>query len=238
MTTPTDSENHKTDGSTDERPHPLIETLLVVGVALGMALLVQWLLVKPYRIPSESMVPTLVEHQRILVNRVEGRFGSPERGDVVVFTPPAGAGDEECGVRAGEVYYRDKVYTGDRNAPPNTEGMACPMPTTGKYEDTFVKRLIGMPGDRVKIIKGHAFINGKILDEPYLNPDDSCDDPESYQTTCSFPNEITIPPGHYFMMGDNRNNSDDSRYWGPIPAENVIGEAFATYWPPSKIGDL
>lgn len=227
------------DQNDNERPHPLLETIAVVGVALSLALLVQWLIVKPYRIPSESMVPTLVEGQRILVNRVEGRFGSPERFDVVVFNPPAGAGDDECGVKEGQPYgVGDKIYTEETDAPPNTLGMACPKPTPGKYADAYVKRLIGMPGDRLKIIKGRAFINGERLDEPYINSEESCDDPEYYDPSCSYPVEITIPPGHYFMMGDNRNASDDSRFWGPIPAENVIGEAFATYWPPTRIGGL
>ncbi|MBI5309660.1 MAG: signal peptidase I [Actinobacteria bacterium] len=228
-----------TDNQENERPHPLLETIAVVAVALSLALLVQWLIVKPYRIPSESMVPTLVEGQRILVNRVEGRFGSPERGDVVVFNPPSGAGDDECGVEEGQRYGAgDAVYTAETGAPDDTLGMACPKPTPGKFSDAYVKRLIGMPGDRLKIIKGHAFINGQQLDEPYINGDDNCDDPESYEASCSFPVEITIPAGHYFMMGDNRNASDDSRFWGPIPAENVIGEAFATYWPPQRIGGL
>lgn len=223
----------------NERPHPLLETIAVVGVALSLALLVQWLIVKPYRIPSPSMVPTLVEGQRILVNRVEGRFGSPERGDVTVFNPPSGAGDDECGVQEGEAYGPSgEVYTGESEAPAATLGMACPKPTPGKYPDAYVKRVIGMPGDRLKIIKGHAYINGVKLNEPYINDEDGCDDPETYDASCSYPQEITIPAGHYFMMGDNRNASDDSRFWGPIPEENVIGQAFMTYWPPQKIGGL
>lgn len=227
------------DNSENERPHPLIETIVVVAVALSMALLVQWLIVKPYRIPSRSMVPTLVENQRILVNRIDGRFGSPDRGDVVVFNPPSGAEDDECGAKQGQPYGAgDAIYTGERDAPPGTLGMACPKPTSGKFPDAYVKRLIGMPGDRLKIVKGHAFINGEQLDEPYINPEEGCDDPEHYDESCSYPTEITIPEGHFFMMGDNRNASDDSRFWGPIPAENVIGEAFATYWPPTKIGGL
>lgn len=86
--------------------NPMAETALIVVAALVFAFLIQWLLVKPYKIPSESMVPTLTEGQRVLVNRVEGRFGSPERGDVVVFHPPPGADQQLCGIASGEVRTR------------------------------------------------------------------------------------------------------------------------------------
>ena len=69
-------------------------------------------------------------------------------------------------------------------------------------------------------------------DEPFINPCGSSGPP------CELPKEITIPPDHYFMMGDNRGASDDSRFWGPVPRDWIIGEAFATYWPPNRIGGL
>jgi signal peptidase I len=89
----------------------------------------------------------------------------------------------------------------------------------------------GEPGDRLKVIRGHAYINGKELNEPYIRPDESC-------PICNLPREITIPPGHFFMMGDNRGESDDSRDWGPVPKGWIIGKAFFTYWPPSRVGTL
>jgi signal peptidase I len=116
--------------------------------------------------------------------------------------------------------------------------MACPQATPGSESQAFIKRVIGMPGERLKIIKGHAYINDKKLDEPYINPDDSCEDPATFRPTCTFSLNITIPAGFYFMMGDNRNDSDDSRFWGPIPKANIVGEAFATYWPPDRVGGL
>jgi signal peptidase I len=72
-------------------------------------------------------------------------------------------------------------------------------------------------------------VNGVPAEEDFIRP---CGE----QTDCNLPTEITIPPDHYFMMGDNRGESDDSRFWGPIPREWIIGKAFATYWPPKKIG--
>ncbi|MBJ7353618.1 MAG: signal peptidase I [Thermoleophilaceae bacterium] len=215
----------------------LIELVVIVAVAVGLALLIQAFVVKPYRIPSRSMVPTLQVGQRVLANRVDGRFGTPDRGDVVVFRPPAGAADDTCGVKNGEEYLPGKRYvSGDDGA--LAERMACPLGTPGKYEDTYIKRVIGLPGDRLKIVRGHAYINGKQLIEPYINPAGSCDVPDAVSSDCTYSLDITIPPDSFFMMGDNRDASDDSRYWGPVPKENIIGEAFVTYWPPKRVGLL
>jgi signal peptidase I len=112
----------------------LLELIMIVAVALGLALGIQAFLVKPYRIPSPSMVPTLVEGQRILVNRLGNRFGDPEIGDVVVFRPPAGA--EEPSPRCGA----------DR--PPE---QVCSEPTAERADETYVKRLVAGPGDRIEI---------------------------------------------------------------------------------------
>jgi signal peptidase I len=215
----------------------LIELVVIVAVAVGLALLIQAFVVKPYRIPSRSMVPELQVGQRVLVNRIDGRFGTPDRGDVVVFRPPAGAGDNTCGVKDGEEYLPGKVYVSGNDGA-LAERMACPRGTPGQYEETYIKRVVGLPGERLKIIRGHAYINGKQLNEPYINPGGSCDVPDAVSSDCTYSLEITIPPDSFFMMGDNRDASDDSRYWGPVAKENVIGEAFVTYWPPKRIGLL
>lgn len=216
----------------------LIELVVIVVTALGLALLIQTLLVKPFRIPSESMVPTLEVGQRVLVNRVEGRWGSPERFDVVVFKPPPNAATNSCGVSAGEEYLPGKVYRDESNENLLGQKMPCPKGLPGKHTENFIKRVIGLPGDRLKIVRGHAYINGKRLPEPFVNPDSGCDDPDTFSSDCTFSLEITVPPGTYYMLGDNRNASADSRYWGAVPAENIVGQAFATYWPPSRIGGL
>jgi signal peptidase I len=191
----------------------LIELVLIVAVALGLALGIQAFLVKPYRIPSESMVPTLQVGQRVLVNRIGARFGDPSVGDIVVFHPPAGAEQgNECGA-----------------SHPATQ--VCDQPTPDKADVNFIKRVVAGPGDKIKISAGHVILNGKTQNEPFARPctrDDGCD----------FPQEVTVPAGHYFMMGDNRGSSDDSRFWGPVPEKWIIGEAFATYWPPKRIGLL
>jgi signal peptidase I len=192
----------------------LIELVLIVAVALGLALGIQAFLVKPYRIPSESMVPTLQVGQRVLVNRIGARFGDPEVGDVVVFHPPTGA---EQGNQCGG---------GD--PPP---GQVCLKESGDKASVNFIKRVVAGPGDRLSIRSGHVYLNGKRQSESFAEPCAGADD-------CDFPREVTIPPDHWFMMGDNRGSSDDSRFWGPVPRKWIIGEAFATYWPPRRIGTL
>jgi signal peptidase I len=190
----------------------LVELVVIVAVALGLALGIQAFLVKPYRIPSESMVPTLEINQRVLVNRIGNNFSDPEVGEIMVFHPPEGATTARCGVEV-------------------SENEICPRPTRSKADVNFIKRVVAGPGDRLQIRNGRAVVNGKPLDEPYTRP---C----GGGSGCDYPGEITIPKDHWFMMGDNRGASDDSRFWGPVPRKWFIGGAFATYWPPDKIGLL
>jgi signal peptidase I len=233
-----------TPDSADEKnqstSNSLFEVVSVVAVAVAAALLIQAFVVKPYRIPSESMLPTLQIGQRILVNRVEGRFGTPERGDVVVFMPPGGSEEPECGVVDGQHYEPGLVFRDgdDVSSGFDQVKMPCPVPAPGKFEDAYVKRVVGMPGDSISVKRGRVWINGSQLPEPYLPGTDDCRNSDDINTDCNFPNAITVPAGHYFMMGDNRNDaaSYDSRYWGPIPESSVIGEAFFTYWPLNKLG--
>jgi signal peptidase I len=196
---------------------------VIVALALGLALAIQAWVIKPYQIPSGSMEPTLDIGQRVLVNRFIYHFHDPHIGDIVVFHPPSGAKNEEgaeCGLTI-------------KGQQPNQVGKPCPEPTSEESGETFIKRIVAGPGDKLSIKEGHPVVNGvEKKDESYINP---CgNDPE----VCELPKTITIPPDHYFMMGDNRGESDDSRFWGPVPKEWIIGEAFATYWPPDRIGGL
>jgi signal peptidase I len=194
----------------------LVELVVIVAVALGLALLIQAFLVKPYRIPSGSMEPTLKIGQRVLVNRIGNNFGNPSIGDIVVFHPPAGAANNnsKCGkqISASE-----------------------PCPVSINKEDTstnFIKRLVAGPGDTISIRGGHLYRNGKREKDSYIAPCTGGGD------TCDLHESVKIPPGHWFMMGDNRGASDDSRFWGAIPRSWIIGQAFFTYWPPGRIGFL
>jgi signal peptidase I len=191
----------------------IVELVVIVLVALGLALAIQQWVVKPYRIPSGSMEPTLSIGQRVLVNRIGTDFSKPHVGEIAVFHPPKGAQSQVCGA-------------------PAAHGAACDLPVDSEDTGTnFIKRIVAGPGDVISIVEGHVIRNGKRESDSYIRP---C--PEVPE--CSFPAKIKIPAGHWFMMGDNRGESDDSRFWGPVPTGWVIGGAFATYWPPDRIGTL
>ena len=178
---------------------------MIVAVAIGLALLIQAFLVKPYRIPSESMEPTLDVGQRVLVSRINYKFSDPDRGDIVVFHPPKGAESNACGAEHAE----NEPAHGPRRA--------------RRRELHQADR--GRAGRHAVRARGHSIVNGKVQDgDDDVRP--------CAPGTCNFPNPIKIPPGHFFMMGDNRGASDDSRFWGPVPEKWIIGQAFATYWPP------
>jgi signal peptidase I len=192
----------------------IVELVVTVAIAIGLALLIQAFLVKPYRIPSGSMIPTLSIGQRILVNRLDT---SPGLGEVVVFHPPTGAttADGTCG-------------SADQGS---GHPQACDTDVPQESTETFVKRVVGLPGDRLKIANGYVWRNGKKETGSYIQ---SCDSVAG--ADCNFPKTIVVPAGDYYMMGDNRGNSLDSRYWGPVPQKWIIGVAFATYWPLDRIG--
>jgi signal peptidase I len=192
----------------------LVELVATVAIAIGLALLIQAFIVKPYRIPSGSMEPTLHVNQRILANRL---ISHPSIGDIVVFHPPAGAeqGDGACG----------NANQGPGHPQP------CDDPTPQESSTTFIKRVVGGPGDRISIQNGHVTRNGVPEKDSYI---EQC----GGAPACSFSKPVVVPPGDYFMMGDNRGASDDSRFWGPVPDKWVIGVAFFTYWPPDRIGFL
>ncbi|MGA8744757.1 MAG: signal peptidase I [Solirubrobacterales bacterium] len=199
----------------------LIELAVIIALALSLAFAVQAWAVKPYQIPSGSMEPTLDIGQRVLVNRFVYRFTNPQIGDIVVFHPPASADQagEECGVRVN-------------GREPEEVGESCPKPSDHSSEQTFIKRIVALPGDTFSVKEGHPVVNGvEKRNEPYITPCGSA-------PACNLAKTIRIPPGEYFMMGDNRGNSDDSRFWGPSPRSWIIGEAFATYWPPDRVGLL
>ena len=170
----------------------LLELVVIVAVALGLALGIQAFLVKPYRIPSESMVPTLKVGQRVLVNRIGNRFTDPRVGDVIVFHPPKGSESDTCG-------------DGRRR-----QGQACDRPTRTEASVNFIKRVVAGPGDTIYIKGGHVYRNGKRESDGYING--TCQ--SGGGRGCNFTTPITIPANHWFMMGDNRGDSDDSRFWG------------------------
>jgi signal peptidase I len=193
----------------------LLEFAITVVVALGLAFCVQAYAVKPYKIPSASMMPTLQKGDRVIVNRLSHRLGAdPDVGQIVVFNPPNGADvmPARCGVQI----------------PP---GSACPTPTSVPSSQTFIKRVVGVGGDRIAVRGGHVIRNGVREADSYIAP---CADGQG----CDLPRPITVPRGYVFLMGDNRGDSDDSRFWGPVPLAWVVGQAISVYWPPGRLGTL
>jgi signal peptidase I len=197
----------------------MIELAVIVVIALGLALGVQAFLVKPYRIPSGSMLPTVRIDQRVLVDRLALDFSSPHVGDIVVFHPPKNYDDGCANPNEGE----------------NESGQyalsACQATWKQPSSQTFIKRVVGLPGDHLSIRNGHVIRNGKPERDAYI---EQCDG----DAACNFPQTIRVPRGEYYMMGDNRPDSEDSRFWGPVPRAWIIGKAFFTYWPPDRIGLL
>jgi signal peptidase I len=194
----------------------LLELAAIIVIAVLLALGIQAFLVKPYKIPSGSMEPTLAIGQRVLVDRIGMRLNGPHVGEVVVFHPPKGAREQKCGPKQYEV---------------TLGGAACDQTNTEESNENFIKRIVAGPGDVLNIKEGHAYVNGKREPDSYIRP---CGGVRE----CNFPTPIRIPAGHWFMMGDNRGESDDSRFWGPVPTAWIIGGAFFTYWPPDRIGTL
>ena len=170
----------------------IVETIDTLAVALFIALVLRYYILQTSYIPSESMVPTLKVKDRLLVNKFIYKFRDPRRGEIVVFRSPQ-------------------------------EG---PKPFINTFigiggETPFVKRLIGMPGDRIKMEHGIVYINDSQLIIPGVN----------IQRDYSSLPETLIPADHYFVLGDNRPNSSDSRYWGFVHRDDFRGLAFFTFWP-------
>jgi signal peptidase I len=197
----------------------VFELAVIVATAVVLAIAIQAFVVKPYRIPSGSMEPTLHVNQRVLVNRVGTRFGSsPSIGDIIVFHPPKN-------------YQQCANPSQGQNSSGSDGSRACDVAQAQPSTETFIKRVVGLPGDRISIHSGHVIRNGVREKDSYIAP---CDGSGS----CDFPGTIVVPRNDYYMMGDNRGQSDDSRFWGPVPKPWIIGHAFLTYWPPGRIGFL
>jgi signal peptidase I len=181
-------------------------------MALVIAILIKTFLIQAFFIPSGSMEPTLMPNDRILVNRLAYRFGDIERGDIIVFADPTPTPQDQ-GIVGTLLHWLG-------------EGIGVVRPA----DDDFIKRVIALPGETWEIRDGVTYIDGRKLDEPYVNQADL--------DTRSFGPE-TVPDGMLFVMGDNRNHSGDSRFPPPaglgyIPIDRVIGQAFVIIWPPSR----
>jgi signal peptidase I len=149
---------------------------------------------------------------------------SPGVGQITVFHPPAGADSANQGDACGD---RSEGISSEDTA----DAKPCDKPTAGESSQTFIKRVVGVGGDVLTIKDGHVYRNGVPEHDPYIAPCGAVEE-------CTFKRPITVPHGMYYMMGDNRGDSDDSRFWGPVPQKWIVGVAFFTYWPPDRVGTL
>ncbi|CCH66149.1 Signal peptidase I [Richelia intracellularis HM01] len=168
----------------------LRENFSLIVIALLLAFLIRTFVAEPRYIPSDSMVPTLLTGDRLVVEKVSYYFHAPQFGEIIVFQPP-----EEL---------KNRGY---------------------QKNQAFIKRVIGEPGNVISINAGQVYLDDKSLQEDYI-----AEPPNQ-----PFP-PVKVPPDNLFVMGDNRNDSNDSRYWGFVPQKNVIGRAIFRFWPLSRIG--
>ena len=166
------------------------ENIQIVSIALAIALIIRLFVAEPRYIPSDSMFPTLAVGDRLVVEKVSYLFNPPQKGDIIVFHPPAVL----------------KEYVGDQ---------------------AFIKRVIGKSGQTIRVHNGTVYVDNVPLREDYLAQ------PPAYELET-----VKIPENHLFVMGDNRNNSNDSHVWGFLPQENIIGRAVFRFWPISRIDSL
>jgi signal peptidase I len=194
-----------------------IEALKTIGLSAILAFGIRTFVAEARYIPSGSMLPTLQINDRLIVDKISYHFNAPQRGDIVVFMPPQRA--ESCFSNFPSDPTQRDVWT---NSTPEITNSSSP-----KLKDAFIKRVVGLPGEQVQVKGTEVFINGKKLDEKYIEA------PPDYQF-----GPVTVPQNSYLVLGDNRNNSCDSHFWGPVPRQNIIGKAVVRFWPLNRLGGI
>lgn len=185
------------------------ELPILIVVALVVAVIIKTFFFQAFYIPSGSMIPTLEINDRVLVNKLSYQFGAIERGDILVFDSPEAVEVDQS--------FIERVFRSVGEA----TGLTSP-------ETVLIKRAIGLPGETVEIRDNQVYVNDSPIAEPYLADGATMRDMEPFP----------VPADHVFMMGDNRNQSRDSRVFGAIPKEDIVGRAFVTVWPPGAWGGL
>ncbi|MCY4370937.1 MAG: signal peptidase I [bacterium] len=176
----------------------------VLLLALVLAVVIKTFLLQAFFIPSSSMLPTFEIDDRVLVSKIAYRLSGPQPGDLIVFDSPF----------ASDSPQEPLWERGVRNV---LESVGV---RTAQVED-LIKRVIAVGGDRLEIRGNRVLVNGIPLDEPYLAAGYRMRDMAAFY----------VPAGHVWVMGDNRDNSQDSRRFGPVPSEDVVGRAFVRIWP-------
>ena len=189
--------------------HAIEETIHTVLIALILFIAVE-ASIQNFRVEGSSMDPTLESGQYLIVNKII--YASFELNDVAPYVP----------------------FVHENDGPAERTLFAFHSPVRGEVvifhypqnpERDFVKRVIGIPGDTIEIRRGDVYRNGDLLEEDYVTHDSA----RSYDP-------VTVSAGHYYVLGDNRRASNDSRDWGLVPADYIVGRAMFGYWPPQNLG--
>lgn len=190
----------------------LLELPLLIGIAAIVAVIVKAFIAQAFFIPSESMEPTLGVGDRVVVSRLAYRAHEPNRGDVVVFHD----------IREDRL--PDDRFIVVRVVSDALEALGVVRPD----ETELIKRIVALPGETVMARDNQLYVSGVLVDEPYIV--------EGEITTDFGP--IAVPEEHYFMMGDNRDSSVDSRVFGPVHRDEIVGRAMVVAWPPWRASNL
>jgi len=183
----------------------VLETVLLTVLIFLMVRAV----VQNFKVEGHSMEPTLYNGEYLLINKAI--YWQIDLQPLAKLFPQAASNQTE----------KTDLF----RAPARGDIIVFRAPQSPDRD--FIKRVIGLPGERVEVRNGKVFINGQALSEPYI------DDPPLYEEQ-----PVVVPPDSYFVLGDHRNNSSDSHVWGVVPRENIIGVAWVSYWPPAKWGFL
>jgi signal peptidase I len=254
-----------------KQKHPVAKSIAELAESLAVAMGLVFLIIRPFIIqaffiPSESMVPTLLTHDHIMVNKFVYRFKEPKPGDITVFkAPPEATGEdaEKDFIKRVIAVPGDKVRitSGYVRVGPRRfdhaeiRGLLCDAyDGTVKLTNDKVlvndeavpnKRIataLGCPDAQVEVVPGTVYINGKPIAESYTaeDPDEEYprnDTPRQWVVKDGDDNEVVrIPNGRLLVMGDNRNDSNDSRFWGLLERKRVMGKAMFIFWPLNRIG--
>jgi len=183
----------------------LREAVVLIGTAMVIAFVIKTFVAQAFFIPSGSMIPQLAVGDRVVVSKLAYRLHDPRRGDVVVFDAP------------NQAEPTDSPPFPKRIVQSVLESVGLSTPSTEEY----IKRVIALPGEQVEGRDGRVYVDGRELVEPYL--------PQG-PTTRDFP-PVMLGDDQLWVMGDNRENSSDSRVFGPIQESTIVGRAFVKVWP-------
>ena len=206
-----------------------IEWLICIIIAVALALVVRYYIGTPTIVQQTSMDPTLKPNDRLWLNRW-GRTTKkmPQRGDIITFEAPSVT-------RVEEIDYSNPVATYDYEPQGLLEKFSYYVLESGKR--SYIKRVIGLPGEYIEIKNGSVYIDGKKLEEDYLQPGVITDMVQGSRDGNFFTN-FTVPQNCVFAMGDNRTGSTDCRAFGCIPLEKIEGTVSFRFWPLSKFGGV